>query len=74
MLRSTALSNAPDALHLAGALVLLLRALEQYMRSAAAGDTLTLMQLGLLGQIEPGIDRPSRWRVLSVSTGRVSPM
>jgi hypothetical protein len=34
-------------------------ALEQYMRSAAAGDTLTLTQLGLLGQIEGGIDRPS---------------
>jgi hypothetical protein len=59
MFRSTALSTAPDALQLAGALVLLVRALEQYVRSAAAGDTWTLTQLGLLGQIECRIDRPS---------------
>jgi hypothetical protein len=41
MLRSTAPSNVPDALHLAGALVLLVRALEQHMRSGAMGDTYT---------------------------------
>lgn len=61
MTMSTAPSNAPDALRLVGALILLVRALEQRMRarSCEGGEALTLTELGLLGQIERGVDQPS---------------
>ena len=70
---STAPSNAPDALRLAGALVLMMRALEQHMRTCDEGDTLTLTELGLMSQIERGVDRPSSVaRALRLDPARIT--
>lgn len=53
-------STGSDALHLAGSLVLLVRALEQRLRASADAEALTLTELGILGQVDRGVEAPSQ--------------
>jgi DNA-binding MarR family transcriptional regulator len=66
-------STGSDALHLAGALVLLVRALEQRLRASAGAEALTLTEMGILGQIDRGVDAPSQIaRQLRLDPARVT--
>ena len=68
-----ALSTAPDALHLTGALLLLVRAVDQRFRAETGTRGLTLSDIGVLGQIERGVDGPSQIaRVLRLDPARVT--
>src|SRR5256885_4159603 len=53
------MSTTPDALYYAGTLVRLVRALDQQLRAATGPDPLTTTELGVLGQIDRGVDLPS---------------
>lgn len=62
-----------EALRQAGTLVLLVRALDQRVRSAQAEDALSLGELGVLGQVMRGIDLPSQVaRALRLDPARVT--
>jgi DNA-binding MarR family transcriptional regulator len=66
-------STPPDALRVAGGLLLLVRALEQQLRAGASPDALGLKDLGVLGQIERGVDQPSLLaRTLRLDPARVT--
>ena len=65
--------TAPDALYYAGTLVRLVRALDQQLRAATGPDPLTTTELGVLGQIDHGIDLPSLLaRTLRLDPARVT--
>ncbi len=62
-----------DALRGAGTLLLLVRALEQDLRTAGGSDPLNLTELGVLGQIERGANLPSLVaRALQLDPARVT--
>lgn len=66
-------STAPDVLRLVGSLTLLLRTLEQELRSCSGADPLSLTELGALGRIERGVDQPSLLaRALRLDPARVT--
>ena len=66
-------STAPDALYYAGTLVRLVRALDQQLRAATGPDPLTTTELGVLGQIDHGVDLPSLLaRTLRLDPARVT--
>jgi DNA-binding MarR family transcriptional regulator len=59
MPRQDSVSTRADALREVGTLVLLLRAIDQRLRSGSGPDALTLAELGVLGQVARGSDSPS---------------
>ena len=62
-----------DGLRLVGTLILLVRSLEQQLRQAPGADTLAISDLGVLGQIDRGIDCPSHLaRSLRLDPARVT--
>lgn len=62
-----------DGLRLIGTLILLVRSLEQQLRQAPGADTLTVSDLGVLGQIDRGVDCPSHLaRSLRLDPARVT--
>lgn len=64
-------STGPDALRLAGTLLLLVRALDQRLR--LSGETLALTDIGVLHQINRGVDLPSLVaRTLRLDPARVT--
>jgi DNA-binding MarR family transcriptional regulator len=66
-------SIAPDALRVAGTLIILVRALEQQLRAASGADALALTDIGVLGQIDRGVDLPSQVaRALRLDPARVT--
>lgn len=68
-----AVSTASDALHLSGVLIRLVRALDQRFRALAGRSALTLPELGVLGQIDRGVDAPSQIaRALRLDPARVT--
>ena len=65
-------STVADPLRLAGGVLLLARSLDQALRGAN-GDGLTLNELGLMGQIERGVDLPSQLaRAMRLDPARVT--
>jgi DNA-binding MarR family transcriptional regulator len=67
------MSTTPDALYYAGTLVRLVRALDQQLRAATGPDSLTTTELGVLGQIDHGVDLPSLLaRTLRLDPARVT--
>jgi DNA-binding MarR family transcriptional regulator len=73
MQKGSAVSTAPDALRLAGTLIILVRALEQQVRAASGADVLTLTDIGVLGQIDRGVELPSQVaRALRLDPARVT--
>jgi DNA-binding MarR family transcriptional regulator len=70
---ASAPAPALDALRLVGTLILLVRTVEQEARQVAGADDLTIMDLGLLGQIDRGADCPSQLaRALRLDPARVT--
>lgn len=66
-------STAAEALRLAGSALLFVRALEQHLRAHGDEPPLTLIEMGVLGQIERGIDLPSLVaRTLRLDPARVT--
>jgi DNA-binding MarR family transcriptional regulator len=68
-------SAAPgvDGLRLVSTLILLVRSLEQQLRQAPGADTLAISDLGMLGQIDRGVDCPSHLaRTLRLDPARVT--
>lgn len=64
-------STGPDALRLAGTLLLLVRALDQRLR--LSGETLALTDISVLHQIDRGVDLPSLVaRALRLDPARVT--
>ena len=64
-------STSPDALRLAGTLLLLVRALDQRLR--LSGETLALTDISVLHQIDRGVDLPSLVaRALRLDPARVT--
>jgi MarR family transcriptional regulator, transcriptional regulator for hemolysin len=62
-----------DALRLAGSLLLLTRAWEQLLRATSDGAPLNITELGVLGQIDRGVEQPSRIaRALRLDPARVT--
>jgi DNA-binding MarR family transcriptional regulator len=67
------MSTTPDALHYAGTLLRLVRTLDQQLRAATGPDSLTTTELGVLGQIDHGVDLPSLLaRTLRLDPARVT--
>ena len=67
------MSTTPDALYYAGTLIRLVRALDQQLRAATGPDALTTTELGVLGQIDHGVDLPSLLaRTLRLDPARVT--
>jgi DNA-binding MarR family transcriptional regulator len=65
--------STPDALRSAGTLILLVRTLEQQLRPAAGGVALSMTELGVLSQIDRGVDQPSLVaRMLRLDPARVT--
>jgi DNA-binding MarR family transcriptional regulator len=66
-------TTTPDALRIAGTLLLLVRALEQQLRAAGGVNALTVTDLGVLGQIDRGVDLPSQVaRAMRLDPARVT--
>src|SRR3954447_17943584 len=65
---------APDALRSAGTLLRLVRTIDQQLRTTSArDDALSITELGVLGQIDRGIDLPSQVaRSLRIDPARVT--
>ena len=62
-----------DALRVAGALLLAVRTLEQKLRTVAGADALSLTDIGVLVQIDAGVDLPSQVaRALRLDPARVT--
>lgn len=62
-----------DALRVSGALLLAVRTLEQKLRTVAGSDALSLTDIGVLVQIENGVDLPSQVaRALRLDPARVT--
>ena len=69
---ATSPSTVADPLRLAGGVLLLARGLDQALRGAHS-DGLTLNELGMLGQIERGVDLPSQLaRAMRLDPARVT--
>ena len=67
------MSTTPDALYYAGTLLRLVRTLDQRLRAATGPDPLTTTELGVLGQIDHGVDLPSLLaRALRLDPARVT--
>ena len=67
------MSTTPDALYYAGTLVRLGRAPDQQLRAATGPDPLTTTELGVLGQMDHGVDLPSLLaRTLRLDPARVT--
>ncbi|HKC76615.1 MAG TPA: MarR family transcriptional regulator [Chloroflexota bacterium] len=67
------MSTTPDALYYAGTLLRLVRTLDQQLRAATGPDSLTTTELGVLGQIDHGVDLPSLLaRTLRLDPARVT--
>src|SRR5437868_13978464 len=67
------MSTTPDALYYAGTLLRLVRALDQHLRAATGPDPLNTTELGVLGQIDHGVDLPSLLaRTLRLDPARVT--
>jgi DNA-binding MarR family transcriptional regulator len=56
---SALVSTEVDALRLAGSLVQLARALDQALRAATSDNPLTLAELGVLSNVNRGVDAPT---------------
>jgi DNA-binding MarR family transcriptional regulator len=64
---------ATDALRTAGTLILLARFIEADLRRDGFGDGLGLPEVGVLGQVDRGVQTPSAVaRVLRIDPGRVT--
>jgi DNA-binding MarR family transcriptional regulator len=73
MPNSRSVSTAPDVLRIAGTLLLLVRALEQQLRLVSGAAALTVTELGVLGQIDRGVDLPSQVaRAMRLDPARVT--
>lgn len=73
MQKGSSVSSGPDALRLAGTLIILVRALEQQVRVVSGADALTLTDIGVLGQIDRGVELPSQIaRALRLDPARVT--
>jgi MarR family transcriptional regulator for hemolysin len=65
----------PDALHYAGTLLRLVRALDQQLRTATGPDPLSVLELSVLVRIDRGVDLPSLLaRTLRLDPARVTHM
>lgn len=66
-------ASSVDALRVAGSLLLLTRAWEQQLRATSDGEPLNITELGVLGQIDRGVEQPSRIaRALRLDPARVT--
>jgi DNA-binding MarR family transcriptional regulator len=64
---------ASDALRTAGTLILLTRMIEADLRHTDPGDGLGLAEIGILGQVDRGVEMPSAIaRRLRIDPGRVT--
>ena len=73
MLRMDEAPPATDSLRQVGTLLLLVRAVDQQMKLAMEPTTLSLAELGVLGQVARGVDLPSHVaRALRLDRARVT--
>lgn len=73
MTDSPSTASGVDALRVAGSLLLLTRAWEQQLRTSGDGAPLNITELGVLGQIDRGVEQPSRIaRALRLDPARVT--
>ena len=70
---SDTVSSTGDALRLVGGILLLVRTVEQQLRSLSGVDALSNAELGVLAYIQRGVDLPSQIaRVLRLDPGRIT--